>query len=429
MNRLLIWLALTLAAPVAWGEQPVADAGLAVVEAQPVAIGERIRFHSQILQDDVTMDIYLPASHGVASEDHTYPVIFVNGGHGEQFFMTLAGIVKHLADRERMPESIVVSLNDMGDIPKIFSNGMWGRDIIGGHGDPQASLRHLAEEVIPYLEKTYRANNYRMIIGVSGSCLFPIYTFTHAPELFRSHVLVAAADVVGMGYQKERTFIDEFEAALNDSPQRRGTMYLGVADSDLDGEPEYQANLDDLTARLGQHERFDLKVEVVPNADHYAVFIDAVLSAFDQNFPFDRWSSRYRELVAQPGDALENIDRYYAELSREVGFVVLPRAERWNNVNSLEFMTRHLIRQERPLEAVAVAQRRIAYRPRVPDAYRGLADAYEAVGDIDRAIEAQGKAVALAKLQGSADREGLEKRLDALRQVKRAAVGAKEPAP
>jgi hypothetical protein len=49
-------------------------------------------------------------------------------------------------------------------------------------------------------------------------------------------------------------------------------------------------------------------------------------------------------LVAQPGDALDNIDGYYQELSRAYGFAILPRADRWNNVNSLRFLIRHLIR-------------------------------------------------------------------------------------
>ncbi len=413
---------LTLVAGVAVAQpeaaaQPETDTPprLEVVDRAAITVGEKIVFRSEILSDDVTMSVYVPESFAISSDDHTYPVIFANGGHGREFFPTLAGIVKLLGSRERMPESIVVSLNNGGAIPEVFTNGMWSRETIGGSTDPRKSLRHLEEEVIPYLEKHYRANDYRMIIGVSGSSLFPIYTFTEAPELFDSHVLIAAADMLGMGYEAGKTFVDAFEAALEKTPQREAKLYVGVAGDDLEQREDYRPNLEELSRRLRRFEALDLKVEVVRNTDHYEVFIKAVQSALDQNFPKQRWSSRYRELVAQPGDALENIDRYYAELSQVYGFKILPRADRWNSVNCLRFMTRHLIQQERMDEALAIAERRVEYHPRVPGSFTGLADALEAKGDLRAAVKAQEKALALAKA-GGGDTVRLEARLQLLRE-------------
>lgn len=400
--------------PIASSREPVAP-GLEAVKSEPVQIGQQVKFRSKILSDEVSMNIHLPDSFEVSSPDHTYPVIFINGSHGYQFFAAMVGIIKHLGDRERIPESIVVSLNDMGDVPEIHTHGMWGREKIGGSGDPRASLRHLQEEVIPYLERNYRANHYRIIVGVSGSCLFPIYTFTHAPGLFDSHILVAAADMVGMGYDSDSTFIDTFEKVLSETPTRKAKLYVGVADSDVEKRPDYQVNMENLKARLGGLKQLDLKVEVVPDADHYAVLLEAMLSALGQNFPPKLWSSRYRDLVAQPGDALENIDRYYRQLSQEYGFTILPRAERWNNVNSLAFMIRHLIREDRAKEAITIAQRRIEYRPQVAGSYAGLADAYEADGRLAAAVKAQKKAVKLAKASDdSYDLALQEERLNSL---------------
>ncbi len=381
--------------PSVFGEEPVA--GYEVVATSPIQIGEEISFRSKILSDEVSMLIHLPSGFEVSSPDHTYPVIFINGGHGYQFFSTVAGVAKHLGDRERIPESIVVSLNDLGDVPEIHTHGMWGRDKIGGGGDPEAAVRHLKEEVFPFLEKHYRANDYRILVGVSGSSLFPIYTFTHAPGLFDSHVLVAAADMVGMGYSEDSTFIDSFEKVMTGPAKHRAKLYVGVADADLEKRPDYVVNLEQLKARLGKLERLDLMVEVVEDADHYTVLIDSMLTALAQNFPPKLWSSRYRDLVAQPGDALANIDRYYRELSAKHGFRILPRADRWNNVNCLSFMTRHLIQEGRPQEALAVAERRIEYQPRAAGSYAGLADALEALGRHGDAVKAQRKAVDLAR--------------------------------
>jgi len=239
------------------------------------------------------------------------------------------------------------------------------------------------------------------------------------PDLFDSHILVAAADIFGMGSEPDKTFIDAFEASLVAAPSRTAKLYVGVADSDIEKRADYRTNLDQLTERLGRFEHLDLKVEVVPNADHYAVFIKTVLSALDQNFPFERWSSRYRDLVAQPGDALENIDRYYQRLSQEYGFKILPRADRWNNVNCLRFMIRHLIQEGRTHESVLVAKRRVEYRPKALASYTGLADAYEADRQISAAIKAQSKAVELAKAERRNDIAQLEDHLKSLSEAQK----------
>lgn len=415
MKRLVTALALTaFAAPGATVRAQDHPVGLDALSSTPITVGKRVSFRSEILETEVSMSIHVPKSFDLASDDHTYPVIFANGSHGRNFFATLVGIVEHLGDRERIPESIVVSLDDAGAIPDVYTNGMWAAEKIGGDPHPSKSLRHLEEEVFPYLRETYRANDYRLIIGVSGSSLFPIYTFLEAPALFESHILIAAADMIGMGFEPKQTFIEAFETAMREAPDRTAKLYVGSSDDDLEKRDDYAANLDALSKRLGGSSRLDLEVEIVPNTDHYEVFIRSVLSALDQNFPKDAWSARYRDLVAQPGDALANLDRYYAALSQRYGFRILPRADRWNSVNSLRFLIRHLIREGRPEEAVAVAQRRIEYRPRAARSYSGLADALEADAQPEGAVKALEKAMALARASGETTSD-LEARLKGLR--------------
>ncbi|MEM1181292.1 MAG: alpha/beta hydrolase-fold protein [Acidobacteriota bacterium] len=410
----LLWVFSFFALPSLFAEvRPAQDAG--VLGRQALSVGERVEFHSSILGETVSMNLYLPESFHDSSSEHTYPVIFANGSHGEEFFHLLAGLTRHLGHRERMPESIVVSLNDMGPIPRIFTHGMWSVNELGPDGDPAKGVRHLREEVIPWLEREYRANHYRILIGVSGSTLFPIHTLTAAPGLFESYILVAAADTLGMGESEDSTFIDSLAGAFGKSPERRVRLYVGVAESDVAKRADYRANLEALKQRLVGLDGLTLGVDIFPRSDHYEVFIDAVRAGLDQNFPFERWSSRYRELVAQPGDALANIDRYYRTLSRDYGFAVLPRADRWNSVNCLRFMTRHLIREGRPAEALAVARRRVRYQPERVGSHTGLADALEAVGDVAAAVAAQEQALRLARRHSPDSLGRVQERLEELR--------------
>ncbi|MCB1037380.1 MAG: hypothetical protein KDD47_26350, partial [Acidobacteria bacterium] len=370
--------------------------GLERVASEPLAMGERITFRSGVLDSEVSMSLYLPEDFAVSSPDHTYPVLFLSGAHGERFFSTLAGIVRHLADRELMPETLVVSLGDVEALPEIYTHGMWGAEKIGGFGDPQKSLRHLEAEVFPYLASHYRANDYRMLLGVSGSALFPLYALTHARHLFRGTLLFAAADMIGMGETPEATFLDALESTVTATPGSWHLLYVGAADHDLEDREDYRTNLDQLASRFRRFPSLAVQVEVFPETDHYEVVIQGLLSALRQHFPRDRWSADYRALAAQPGNVLENLDRYYRDLSRDYGFAILPRADRWNSVNCLRFLTRYLIQQERTAEAVAVARRRVAYRPSEPAAHEGLADALEADGQLPLAVKAQQQALYLA---------------------------------
>jgi len=373
-----------------------ASKSLRPITTESITVGEQITFRSEILDAEVTMNIALPESFEISSVEHTYPVLFVSGSHGREFFSTVSGIAKHLGDRERIPELIVVSLNDLGGTPDVHTHGMWGREILdGSDADAAKQLQHIAQEIVPYLRESYRANDYRILVGVSRSALLPIYALTEAPELFESYVLVAAADVIGMGYAEDETFIDAIEATVDKQPQIVPKLYLGTADRDLEKRPEYRENLKELRSRLGTSDRIDMRIEEIHDDDHYAALIPAMLSALEQNFPDERWAARYRDLVAQPGDALANIDRYYEALSKEYGFEILPRADRWNNVNCLRFMIRHLIGANRAGEAVRIAERRVKYRPRSSNSYSGLADALEAADRPEDAIAALETAIQL----------------------------------
>lgn len=381
-------------------QEAAAKPSLGLVSTTPLVYGEQLILHSKILGEEVSFNVYLPQSFREASEDHVYPLVFINDSHGEEFFLTVSGLVKHLGELDRMPESIVVSLNDGGHIPEIDTHGMWGStSTIDAWGNPEKYRRHLQKEVFPYFEKNYRAADFRMMIGVSGSALFPLYALAEAPELFQATFLVASADMIGMGLDSESTFIDSIVNSIPKSPHRKTTLYLGTADSDVNKDEPYRNNLRELVNRLKplENKKLDFKSEVFEDEDHYNALVKSLLSAFEMVFPREKWSARYRDLAALPGDALANIDSFYQELSREYGFQILPKANRWNSVNCLRFMTRHLQQKERVSEAISVAQRWVQYRPRSPQAFGKLAELYEVDGQKERAIKNQREAVRWAK--------------------------------
>lgn len=91
--------------------------------------------------------------------------------------------------------------------------------------------------------------------------------------------------------------------------------------------------------------------------------------------------------MTKPGNALQNIDNYYDQLSERYGFTILPRSTRWNSVNRLGFISTYLIRQGRVIEAIEVAERYTEYQPKSWQAYESLAKAFEANEDNLQALK------------------------------------------
>ncbi|MGB6151814.1 MAG: alpha/beta hydrolase-fold protein, partial [Pricia sp.] len=354
------------------------------------------------LKEDRTLNIYLPKSFHIASKDHTYPLLLLYGEHGNQFFLTTSGIVEHLSSVHRMPEAVVVSFNESKNYaPDVYANGMWGpnREMLVFNADPDRFIKHLKEELFPYLEQRYRVTDFKMIVGVSGSSIFPMHTFAKAPELFQGHVIMAGADMVGMGYEQDSTFIDAFVERLKTSSVSRSYLYFGVADDDLTWDQAYPKNLEELESRLSPFasDIFRFQVEVIPDEIHYDSYIKGLLSSFALIFPKKIWSTDYVDLIKKPGNALKNIDAFHQELSNRYGFAILPKVERWNNQNSLDKIGERLMGKERTKEAIELFERIVEYRPKSAKALNELAKALEADHQYEKALGTMQKCVSLAE--------------------------------
>lgn len=387
-----------------------------VTKEVPLNYAKQLTFHSKILDESMPINVYLPSSFYDVSDDYQYPVIFINGSHGNQFFHSLTGVVKHLSDLDRMPESIVVSLNYSGHFPTILTNNMgWRRESISGYGQPEKYLRHLKEELFPYLSKNYRANDHRTIIGISGSAIFPFYTAINQPNIFQNYLFLASMDVVGMKFDPNRTIIDDLKNTFAKQLETPTFVYMGVADNDIQKNHSklYTENLAELKAALTPliNESFQFKQEVIKNERHYDALIKVMLSALDLMYPEAIWAPKYRELIAQPGDAMQNIDSYYAMLSNKVGFKVLPKAERWNSVNCLRFISRKLLDDGRVKESVSMAKRWLAFQPNSAAAHAQMSASYEADQQLVKAISASKKSVAIAKAKDDYRLADYEKQL------------------
>jgi len=396
-----------------------------IKKSKPVVFAQQEVIHSSILKEDKIINICLPENFHEVSKEHTYPVLLLLEN---EFFQMVSGVVKHMSSVERMPETIVVSLTDGAHVPKLYTNGSdnWPKDWtqLPFGGDPDPFTSYLEKELLPYLKEKYRANDFRMVMGLSTTSIYTLHAFAKEPDLFNVFIGIASGDILGMGYKDGESFGDLFVNEFQNNKLRYKNKYLYLTSSDSDDKKDshkIQHNLESLEKRLSPYRTTNFKFisKIFSNEGHYDVALPALYEALNMVFPKEKWSAKYRDIIIEPGSAMNNIDSYFKKISNEYGFNILPKAERWNSVNRLSWIGSNLLKQGKAKEAIDVLERWTVYRPKSITALSELAKAYKVNKEYKNAIEALEKAykISLKSILDEFESKGLQKQISDLKKL------------
>lgn len=172
-------------------------AGLA--QAQPgysLAHTEVHPLHAQALQRHYQLFVSLPASYE-AEPKRRYPVLFITDA--DYGFPLLRSIAKRVGDQGRgLEDFILIGLSYAeGDSPTVSRNRDYTpsprRDGGGSskvYGEAEAYRRYLADEVLPYVAKTWRVDMGRKVFaGHSYGGLLGAHILLNTPKMFEHYIL------------------------------------------------------------------------------------------------------------------------------------------------------------------------------------------------------------------------------------------------
>ncbi|MFB0564955.1 MAG: alpha/beta hydrolase-fold protein [Candidatus Aminicenantaceae bacterium] len=152
---------------------------MAQAEGTDVVIGKSLTLTSKILNREVNVLIYVPDGYNDSSAN--YPVFY----DLDFFYFTYAcGTVEILGRTSDIPNMIVVGVPPLerGYVPTPFE------DREENPAGADLSIKFLREELIPFVEKNYRTNAFRILYGHSVGGLFTMYTLFNYPDLFTAYV-------------------------------------------------------------------------------------------------------------------------------------------------------------------------------------------------------------------------------------------------
>jgi len=160
----------------------------------PLSIGETLELESKILGEDRVLDIYLP--HGYSKDSaKVYPVIYLLDGSIDEDFLHIAGLVQFgsFSWINMIPESIVVGIANV-DRKRDFTSPTKIKDLLKEFpttGGSANFIQFIAKEVQPLIEKNYKVDNVKTLIGQSlGGLLATEILFTQ-PDLFDNYMIIS----------------------------------------------------------------------------------------------------------------------------------------------------------------------------------------------------------------------------------------------
>ncbi len=281
--------------------------------AAPVVIGEKVRIQSKILNGTRSLLIAKPAGYEEGADK--YPVLYLLDGESQ--FVHAAGIVRFLAESERIPGMLVVAIENPGYAERTHdltpkSTAEIDNRFSPGNGGAGEYLRFLSEELLPYVDRSYRTRPYRILAGHSFGGLFAIHSLLDRPALFNAYI--AIDPTLSWDNQAE---VSRAEAFFARTPDLDAGLYIAAA-NDGGGVP---AGTRKFAAVLDEHTPKGLRWNFVwmPEETHSSISHRALYAGLDNIF--DGWHLADPLALYDQG-GLEAVHRHFREGGKRCGYDV-----------------------------------------------------------------------------------------------------------
>ena len=281
MKRITIILILICLALTSFG-QTSAD------NSKPFVLGVIEEIQSKELEEKRIVNIYLPE--GYRQEDSTkYPVIYLLDGSADEDFIHIVGLVQfnNFSWINRVPKSIVVGIANI-DRKRDFTFPTTIEETkkrSPTSGKSERFINFIEKELQPFIERKYRTNESKMIIGQSLGGLLATEILLKKPTLFNKYVIISPSL-----WWDDGTLLKQNSAILQADFTQKTDIYIGVGKEGLAplSQPhvmEVDANL--LAEKITNSKSKNVTVffDYLPQENHATVTHQAVFNAFRLLYP------------------------------------------------------------------------------------------------------------------------------------------------
>jgi predicted alpha/beta superfamily hydrolase len=332
-------------------------------------IGEKVTFKSNILNEERTILVYVPATYYMSNAK--YPVLYLLDG-GTHFHHA-SGIVQFLSSNGLIPEMIVVGITNVDRNRDFTPTQLPQRNSSGG---AEKFSEFIANELFPFMERNYRVQSYNILMGHSLGGTFATYSLLNHPELFNSYISISPYLMYDYNLMVRETN-NKLKPKYPD-----GTQYFMT----VGNEPNYFEALDQYSKIIKEKSPKGLDFEYIKMLDddhgsgpHLSIYNGLL-------YIYDGWkldAEKYQEGLAA-------VDKHYKNLSKKYGYEITTPEY---TINLLGY--NYLVNEDFE-SAISVFQENVNRFPNSANVYDSLGEAYEKIGQLGLAETNYAKSVEIA---------------------------------
>lgn len=254
--------------------------------AKDFVLGKVETLHSEILQEDRILNIYLPEGY---HDTTRYPVIYLLDGAADEDFIHIVGLVQYNTFPwiNRIPPSIVVGIANTNrrrdfTFPTTIESD---KKMIPSNGGAGRFIDFIEQELQPFIAQQYSTNQSKTIIGQSlGGLLATKILFTR-PRLFNKYIIISPSL-----WWNDGSLLKENPEILKAGFTTQTDIYIGVGkEGSLDGSKRHIMEEDArlLAEKIKETKSKHVKVyfDYMPEEDHATSSHPAVFNAFRLLYP------------------------------------------------------------------------------------------------------------------------------------------------
>ncbi|TNE53819.1 MAG: alpha/beta hydrolase [Bacteroidetes bacterium] len=246
------------------------------LDVKEFSIGKTLVIESEILKEERTLNIYLPASY-IEDSTKNYPVIYLLDGSRDEDFIHVSGLVQFCSFSwiNILPETIVVGIGNV-DRQRDFtypSRNKEDQKELPSSGKSADFIRFIQEELQTFVESNFRTQKRKTLIGQSLGGLLATEILFKNPNLFDNYLIVSPS-----------LWWDN-EALLKQVPreyQSKKSIYIAVGKEGPVMERTARELYDQLKLKKGQNT--ELFFEFLENKSHGDALHETVYHGFEKIF-------------------------------------------------------------------------------------------------------------------------------------------------
>ncbi|NQZ20595.1 MAG: hypothetical protein HRT53_00940 [Colwellia sp.] len=340
-----------------------------------ISIGKTIEIESKTLNEKRIIQVHLPDAY--RNGETRFPVLYLTDGPGH--FSHTVGTMNFLANNGRIPQMIIVGVANTDRTRDLTPKILVSKDLrFQNGGGADNFLNFFEQELIPYIEKNYRTQPYRVFSGHSFGGLFALNAFLTKPEVFNAYISVSPS----LWWDDQR-LINDAKVFFNKTASLDRTLFVTMAaesDRMLGPYNEFvnMAKESKVKGLIFANKEFD-------DEDHGSTVLRSQYFGLKQ--VWDGWNMP-RDTFSQ---GLSAVQAHYKKIAKKFGFdVQVPEGI----INNLGY---NALGDEKLAKAIEVFAYNVKMYPNSANVYDSLADAQEASGALNKAYKNYAKALELAE--------------------------------